>query len=202
MTTNPREQNLNSQVAKAIAASMREDHKEFHLRNRGILFSAKEIQYSPTPGKEGSGTILMVLEDHALHGNIDGGHTLRLILKAQEEGASLPEQFVEFEVITGMSSATAIAEARNTSVALDMKTLEEMKGSYEVLKEVFGDVEIHGDRFFDRVELKMNQMLDEKNSIDVRNLISILLMFNKSLFSTEDDLSLMDSHPIQMYGGK
>ena len=202
MSTNPREQNLGSQVAKAIAASMREDHKEFHLRNRGVLFSAKDLRYIPTEGETGAGTIQMTMDDHIIHGNIDGGHTLRLILKAQEEGATLPEQYVEFEVITGLTSAAAIAEARNTSVALDMKTMEEMKGSYDVLKEVFSGVEIHGDRFFDRVELKMNQMLEEKNSIDVRTLISILLMFNLKLFSNQDNLSLMDSHPIQMYGGK
>lgn len=200
MSTNPREQNLGSQVAKTIAASMREDHRQFHLRNRGILLSAKSANFVPRSDDEG--TVQIFFEDHGLHGNIDGGHTLRLILKALEDGVELPEQYVEFEVITGLETAADVAEARNTSVALDIRTMEEMKGSYDVLKEVFGDVEIHGDRFFDRVELKMNQQLEEKNAIDIRSLISILLMFNHDLFSTKDDLSLLESHPIQMYGGK
>lgn len=204
MTTNPRDQDLNSNVAKAIAASMREDHRQFHLRNRGILFSAKELYFMPDKAsKMGTcGTVDIVFDEHGLHGNIDGGHTLRLILQAQKEAIDLPEQFVEFEVITGLKAVTELAEARNTSVALDVRTMESMKGSYDVLKEVFGNVEIGGDRFFDRVELRMNQMLEEKNSIDVRNLISILLMFNTHLFPNEDNLHLINSHPLQMYGGK
>lgn len=201
MSTNPREQNLGSQVAKAIAASMREGHGQFHLRNRGILLSANDVSFD---GADGAGTVNISFEKHGLHGNIDGGHTLRLILQAQEDGAVLPEQYVEFEVITGLESVTELAEARNTSVALDIRTMEEMKGSYDVLKEVFSGVEISGDRFFDRVELKMNQMLEEKNSIDVRNLISILLMFNQDLFPNDDESAAVSTtvHPIQMYGGK
>ena len=37
MATNPREQNLRSPVSKAIAASIRDDTKDFHLKNRGVL---------------------------------------------------------------------------------------------------------------------------------------------------------------------
>lgn len=195
MKPNPREQNLESPVATAIAASMRQDHKEFHLRNRGILLSAKSISYD-----DKSGAVTLVMEDPILHGNIDGGHTLRLILAAEKP---LPEQYVEFEVITGLTSVVDTAEARNTSVALDIRSMEEMKGSYDLLKHVLGDASIDGNYFFNRVELKMNQQREVSNAIDIRTLISILLMFNQDLYPCKvAPCSLFHSHPKEMYGGR
>lgn len=194
MAPNPREQNLNSPVAQTIAASMREDHHEFHLRNRGILLSAKSVSFN-----EETGEVSIEMDDPTLHGNIDGGHTMRLILAAKEP---LPEQYVEFEVVVGLTSAIDIAEARNTSVALDVRSMEEMKGSYEVLKKVPGDATIGGDRFFERVEFRMNQQLEEKNAIDIRTIISILLMFNQDLFPCDTTDNLNKYLPNQMYGGR
>ena len=209
MKTNPREQNLKSDVANAIAASVRIDHREFHLRNRGILLSAEQVKFSPLQDDPRSGWVTLGMTDAAIHGDIDGGHTLRIILSAQDAlGGLMPEQYVEFEVITGLKTAVDVAEARNTSVALDVKTLEEMKGSYAVLQEVFEDFQVDGNPFFDRVELRMNQQNDTDNAIDIRMLISILLMFNQDLYPVQDnDDSLVAASssrqvPMQMYGGK
>ena len=192
MAPNPREQNLESSVAKTIAASMQEDHKEFHLRNRGILLSAQSVSFDPD-----SGEVSIEMTDPALHGNIDGGHTLRIILSKKTP----VEQYVEFEVITGLTTAIDVAEARNTSVGLDLRSMEEMKGSYEVFKKTLGDATIGGDRFFERVEFRMNQQMEERNAIDIRTIISILLMFNQDLFPNQRGLSL-SGNPIQMYGGR
>lgn len=204
MSTNPREQNLESKVATAIAISLLQDSQDFHLKNRGCLFSAEKVSFAPVDDA-GNGFVKMSFSSPALHGNIDGGHTLRLILAAVATG-DVPEQYVEFEVIVGVRDILDIAEARNTSVALDMRTLEGMKGSYDVLREILGDLQLPGgDRFFNRVEMKMNEQLEEKNAIDIRQLISILLMFNKELYPTagKDGKPLsMVEHPVQMYGGK
>ena len=202
MATNPREQNLRSPVSKAIAASIRDDTKDFHLKNRGVLLSAQSAEFTQEPAAApGEGIVTLTFTRPELHGNVDGGHTLRLILAAQDEG-QMPEQYVEFEVMVGLKDLLPIAEARNTSVALDMRTMEEMKGSFDVLKSILADVEIQGDRFFDRVELKMNQQLEERNHIDIRMLISVLLMFNQELFPLPKVASLDENPPIQMYGGK
>jgi len=201
MGTNPREQDLTSTVAKAISMSIHQDSKDFHLKNRGILLSAKTADFVPSEQDASFGTVSLVFENPALHGNVDGGHTLRLILASHGE-ENLPEQYVEFEVLVGINDLMPIAEARNTSVALDMRTMEEMKGSFDVLKSILSDVEIHGDRFFDRVELKMNQQLEEHNHIDIRMLISIILMFNQELFPTPQDLAVDEHPPVQMYGNK
>ena len=77
-----------------------------------------------------------------------------------------------------------------------------MKGSFNVLKSIFSDVEIQGDRFFNRVELKMNQQLEEQNHIDIRMLISVLMMFNQELFSVPQNPAEKDNSPVQMYGNK
>lgn len=200
MSTNPREQNLNSTVAKAIAASIRQDTQDFHLKNRGILLSAATSSFTPTKAGSKNGQVELTFDKESLHGNVDGGHTLRLILAAQAE-KDLPEQYVEFEVLVGLKDILPIAEARNTSVALDMRTMEEMKGSFDVLKDILGNVEIQGDRFFDRVELKMNQQLEEANHIDIRTLISIILMFNQELYPLPEDGKLgMRELPVQMNG--
>lgn len=200
MSTNPREQNLKSPVAQAIAASIQGGKKDFHLKNRGILLSAKAAVFTPSEKEGADGKVTLTLEEEHLHGNVDGGHTLKLILDAQSK-ADLPEQYVEFEVIIGLDDLLPVAEARNTSVALDIRTMEEMKGSFEVLKSVFGEVEIDGSQFFDRVELKMNQQLEEANHIDVRNLISIILMFNQDVYPIPSNrVPELNNVPIRMYG--
>lgn len=200
MSTNPREQNLNSMVAQAILSSIRHGSMDFHLKNRGILFSAKTAVFSPQGEGSSDGEVSLTFEQQNLHGNVDGGHTLRLILASQRE-SGLPEQYVEFEVILGLDDLIPIAEARNTSVALDVRTMEEMKGNFDILKAVFGDMEVCGDRFFDRVELKMNQQFKEANHIDIRTLISIILMFNQELYPVpHNKMPGAKDAPTQMYG--
>lgn len=74
-----------------------------------------------------SGEVSITFEQQAIHGNVDGGHTLRLILAAQSEG-NLPEQYVEFEVIVGLEELFPIAEARNTNGIVP--TLHILQGLY------------------------------------------------------------------------
>ena len=45
MNTNPREQNLSTDVSRDIETSLKGKNQSFHLWNRGILFSADKIRY-------------------------------------------------------------------------------------------------------------------------------------------------------------
>lgn len=45
MSTNPRDQKLNSTVANAITESLLSNDGQFHLKNRGIILSAKRVRY-------------------------------------------------------------------------------------------------------------------------------------------------------------
>ena len=46
MTTNPRDQKLTSNVAKAITDSLTSNDGYFHLKNRGIVVSAQKVNYN------------------------------------------------------------------------------------------------------------------------------------------------------------
>lgn len=198
MATNPREQNLKTSVSKAIRNSLEDNNKSFHLWNRGILLSAAKITFDNR-----SNLAAIYFEDPAAHGNIDGGHTLRNIIESNKEAAkhniTLPVQFVEFEVITGLQSPEDLAEARNTSVAVDTKSMEELKRTFGILKEIISDHTIDGDHYFNRIEFKQNELIGHKNIIDIREIVSILNMFNQCLY---DNKQINIPSPIQSFSGK
>ena len=60
-----------------------------------------------------------------LGGDVDkeGGY----VCVAEGSLEKMPNQYVELEVLTGLESPVDLAEARNTSVAVDLKTIEELK---------------------------------------------------------------------------
>ena len=202
METNPRDQNLNTDTAKAIARSLRNDSVPFfHLWNRGILLSADRVVFDNR-----SGNVEIYLDDPSVHGNIDGGHTLRTIIECQKDVKNsvlekMPNQYVELEVLTGLDSPVDLAEARNTSVAVDLKTMEELKKSYDVLKSILEPCYIGGDHYIERIEFHQNQMRQrkEKNPIDIREVISIINMFNQKLYPNTE---MLCGHPIQSFSGK
>lgn len=79
METNPRKQNIRSGVAKKIKTSLLEN-RDFHLLNRGLLFSAQDVTYNNYDN-----TMKLVFSDPEFHGNVDGGHTLRVILENRDD---------------------------------------------------------------------------------------------------------------------
>lgn len=199
METNPREQNLKTDVSRDIAQSLRADNRSFHLWNRGVLFSADAVTYDNK-----TKLVDIVFTDKALHGNIDGGHTLRIIAEYNKSRKNNDPpnyfcQYVEFEVITGLDSTVLIAEARNTSTQVDTTSIEELKQSFDCIKSIIMDQTIKGDNYYSRISFKQNQYHDDsdtKNIIDVREFISIINMFSQVLYPTAEN------HPIQSYTGK
>lgn len=213
MNTNPRDQNLERDTSKAIRESLLDDQTPyFHLWNRGILVSALKVTFDNRKN-----LAELFLDDEQIHGNIDGGHTLRIIIECQEKVKKqeldvMPNQCVEVEVITGLDSPEGLAEARNTSVAVDLKSIEELRKSFDVLKIVLQDCILdNGTKFLDRIEFRQNQMraakeaakrtgeTEPENWVDVREVISILNMFNQKLYPNMD---LQGAQPIQSFSGK
>lgn len=93
MSTNPRDQKLNSTVANAITESLLSNDGQFHLKNRGIILSAKRVRYDNRLQE-----VTIDFEDESCHGNIDGGHTYKILLENKDK---VLEQYVQFEVMTG-----------------------------------------------------------------------------------------------------
>ena len=189
MATNPRDQKLNSNVANAITESLLSNDGYFHLKNRGIVISAKSVVYN---NKEN--TVTICFEDDLCHGNIDGGHTYKII--CEHKGDKL-EQFVQFEVMTGVEDIIeSLAEARNTSVQVDEKSMAELAQKFDPIKEA-----LEGMPFFKRIAFKQNQITKDDETgkklkmIDAREIVAIVNMFNTNQYDKTH-------HPIQAYSSK
>lgn len=192
--TNPRDQKMTTDVAKTIISSL-EENDDFHELNRGILFSVESVQFDT---RDEMLTVEMTNND--IHGNIDGGHTLRAIFDAQSKETVLDNRYVFAEFFVGLNTPVELAAARNTSVQVDLKSQEELRRSFDSLKGILKPYP-----FENRIAYHMNQHCDEKDfqSIDVREIITILNMFNQSLYPIVGQQGLSgDSQPIQSYTGK
>lgn len=189
MATNPRDQNLNSGVAQAVKESLESNDGYFHLKNRGIVLSAKSCTYN-NKTKE----VTINFTDDTLHGNIDGGHTYKIVCEHRNSDL---DQYVQFEVMTGVEDIIErLAEARNTSIQVDRKSMAELQKHFDPIKEG-----LEGMPFFERIAFKQNQQAfdDETNKklkmIDAREVVAIINMFNTEKF---DDVN----HPTKAYSSK
>ena len=188
MATNPRDQKLTSGVAQAIKESLESNDGFFHLKNRGIVLSASCTYNNKT--KE----VTINFTDDMLHGNIDGGHTYKIVCDHRNAGL---DQYVQFEVMTGVEDIIEkLAEARNTSVQVDEKSMAELQQKFDPIKEG-----LEGMPFFTRIAFKQNQQAfdDVTNKrlkmIDAREVVSIINMFNIDKFDAMN-------HPIKAYSSK
>lgn len=189
MATNPRDQKLTSGVAQAIKESLESNDGFFHLKNRGIVLSAKSCTYN-NKTKE----VTINFTDDMLHGNIDGGHTYKIVCDHRNSGL---DQYVQFEVMTGVEDIIEkLAEARNTSVQVDEKSMAELQQKFDPIKEG-----LEGMPFFTRIAFKQNQQAfdDVTNKrlkmINAREVVSIINMFNIDKFDAMN-------HPIKAYSSK
>ena len=184
MATNPRDQKLTSGVAQAIKESLESNDGFFHLKNRGIVLSAKSCTYN-NKTKE----VTINFTD-----DMDGGHTYKIVCDHRNSGL---DQYVQFEVMTGVEDIIEkLAEARNTSVQVDEKSMAELQQKFDPIKEG-----LEGMPFFTRIAFKQNQQAfdDVTNKrlkmIDAREVVSIINMFNIDKFDAMN-------HPIKAYSSK
>lgn len=189
MATNPRDQKLTSSVATAITESLLSNDGLFHLKNRGIILSAKKVRYDNRLQE-----VTIEFDDESCHGNIDGGHTYKILLENKDK---VLDQFVQFEVMTGVESMIAdLAEARNTSVAVDAKSMAELREKFDPIKE-----SLEGMPFYERISFKQNQITRDVDTnkalkmIDARDIVSIICMFNIEKYSSSE-------HPTRAYSAK
>lgn len=163
METNPRKQNIRGGVAKKIKTSLSES-RDFHLLNRGILLSAYDVTYNNYDNK-----MKLVFTDPEVHGNVDGGHTLRVILENRDELED-GVQYVKLEILTGVEGIFEdLAAARNTSTQVQDKSIANLRDYFDLIKEV-----ISTEEFEDRVYFMEN----DDGDIDVGDILAILNLFN------------------------
>jgi len=186
MDTNPREQKLTTSVAKQIRNSLSEEaERDFYLLNRGILLSVKDVKYTNATSE-----LCLTFEDGSVHGNIDGGHTYKII-KELKNKTTPGMQFVKLEMLTGVEDVfSKLAAARNTSVQVDSSSIAELEDRFELVKRVLQDEPL----IIDRLSIKQN----EAGDVDITEILAILNLFNLSEYPNDQAEGL----PIQSYSGK
>ena len=181
---NPREVNRRTSVYRAINQTLTQEPARFHERNRGITIVADELTYD-----EKRKEALLHLQDHKLHGVVDGAHTLDAILEAQKQP---PENgwpayvFVKAFVGVDADQIAEIAGGLNTSQQVDLKSLENLREHFAELQRV-----LRGERYADAIAYKMN----EEKSVDVREILYYLAVFDCSLYDEK-------KHPVALFGRK
>lgn len=186
MDTNPRKQSLKTDVAKEVIKSLTEhqDHRNFYLLNRGLLLSVKNCTYDNSTGET-----ILTFEDPLVHGNVDGGHTYEII-KAYRDRLDFGEQFVKIEVLTGVEDFfEELAKARNYSVKVKEKSMEELCGHFDIIKEA-----LKKEKYINDISYKENEI----KRIDILDIVAIFNMFNIDAYPTNQ----FNVFPIKAYNGK
>ena len=196
MGTNPRDQKLSTNIAKGIQESLISNDGNFHLKNRGMVMSAASVRFDNKTDK-----LTMTFDNEEEHGNIDGGHTYKIIQSSiynedfdSELGNKVEhiDQYVFLEIMVDVEDMIEdLAEARNKSAQVDDKSLAELQNKFDPIKDAIG-----GMPFFNRIAFKQNQQLAPGvKMIDAREVVAILSMFDLQKYSFKD-------HPKQAYSSK
>ena len=123
----------------------------------------------------------------------------------QSERKAMYREYAEQLVRSGhayyaFDTPVELAAARNTSVQVDLKSQEELRKSFDSLKEILRPFP-----FEQRIAYHMNQYCNDRDIqvIDVREIITILNMFNQNLYPIMGPQGISgDSQPVQSYTGK
>lgn len=186
--TNPREVKLTTRVAKDIASTFHED-ENFHVLNRGIFMSAKQVSHDDQTGEI---TINFGSEAESEdYGIVDGGHTYAVIQKETERLDEEKTRYVSLEIFTGIGEEVSIASfagARNNSVQVDQKSLAELEKKFDFIKRI-----LSGKNYADKIAYVQNQ-----EGIDVRELLALLTAFDIINYPLNDTAK----QPVIAYSGK
>jgi hypothetical protein len=178
---NPREVNTKTAVYKAISGTLAQNPDRFHERNRGITIVAESLAYDDKKQE-----VVLKLSDKSLHGVVDGAHTLRAVLDAEEKQAANAAVFIKCVIGVDPTEIAEMAGGLNTSQQVDLKSLENLRDHFELLKRTLKDMPYAG-----KIAYKMNEDLP----VDVREVLYYLAVFDCSVYNDK-------SHPVALFGRK
>lgn len=194
MSTNPREQNLKSKISQQIIRSLTEESTSFHDLNRGIVFSVKSIKWNNE-----NEIAEVVFEDDRIHGNIDGGHTLKCILELKKDNRINDNKYVFVEFFENLKDVSYFANTRNTFQPIDDYSIANLSNKFKIFDELLGN-----QNFYKRVVKKQNEKYSDENekSIKIIDVLSILNLFNPLMYSNTFNSENDNEHPINSYNSK
>lgn len=168
---NPREQNLKSKPAKAMKSTLNGDSRDiFHFLNRGISISAADCNVINVKDKK---KVTILLSNKNEHGVFDGAHSMKVLMTALNNNEILGLKHVMLEIFTGVEDILFdLARSRNTSTQVKEKSLANLEGKFDFIKEALKD-----ECFFDNISWVEN----DEGDISINFIIQILTAFNKNL---------------------
>lgn len=156
----------------------------FHLKNRGITIIAREVHKIEEDEYQ-------IYFDRG-HGVIDGSHTYRLILEAQQDRqVDLPkQQFVKIEILTKVPNewVTEVSEGLNTSIQGQADSLEHLGEAVQWIKD-----ELSAEKYFKSIAWTES----ERGDYDVRDILAMLTCFNTVSYPNSGA-----NHPVVAYDNK
>lgn len=210
MKKNPREQNIKSTPSRRIAQSLQnselaEDQRPynhaFYLMNRGIVLVAHKVSILKNVTFENENTInpevLEIVMDKENEGNIDGGHTYKIIKNTVMDYRKNEESidaFVRMEITVNFTDVSRLAEARNTSAQVLARSIVNLQGGFDILKDLLSNLP-----FEKRIMYKQFEKMDDGlKMLPVENIIRLLDLFNLERtpkYSTKSKYSRKPSVP-------
>lgn len=186
MKTNPREQKLTTAVAKKIRRSLlaEDGANNFYLLNRGLLLSAAQVAFNNYNNE-----LTILFEDDELHGDVDGGHTYKIIKECRDQLAP-GQQYVKLEILTGIEGMFQdLADARNSSVQVKDQSIAELRNQFDIVKRALDKEPFYKEVYFEE---------NAEGSIDVGEIMQVLNMFNIDRYPVSD----LSNFPTSSYSGK
>lgn len=151
----------------------------FDLMNKGIVCLSEKVKRIDDQNYE------LTIDDG--QGIVDGGHTYKILCEAKDSPDLPDEQFVDFQVRTGVDDSliTDIARGLNTGMQVKDHSIAYLAGKYDWIEK-----ELESAPYFSRIAWKES----DDGDYDVRDLICILEALN--IFDFPNDGG---THPVQAY---
>ncbi len=186
MDPDPRVPKAHGPIITRISRSLESNDGRFHLLNRGVTISAREVEFD---SRRNSLKLNIPDSETEVYGIIDGGHTYRAITDVveslkppkssgspsdEDEGSPVLEnQYVHLEVLVNIENDLAdIAEARNFSVSLKAWTLAGYRDKFEWFLDALGP------DFRKYIKVSEN----DQEPIGILDLIQVMCAVNPTLF--------------------
>jgi hypothetical protein len=178
---NPREQKTDYSIYKKVRQSLDNGNQPFfHLKNKGVTILAHKVEYS-----EDKRVATVYFQPG--EGIADGGHTYEIVLESKKENACPENQYVKFEIITGVSQniRADIAGGLNTAVQVQEASLLNLDGKFDWVEK-----ELKDSGYLDKISFKQN----ENKEFDIREVVALMNIFRVEEYK--------DSHPKEAYTSK
>ena len=181
---------LKGTVVNGMLETLGNEPEMFALKNQGIFVTAEEVEFDKKTG--GQGIVRIQLTDLKKHGVVNGGHTTQVIMQARNNSESFPkleEAFVRLHIyVSGDVDSgfiASIAEGLNTSLQVNDPSLENLKGTFNKIKD-----SLRGKKG----EEQIAYFQGDSGEIEITQVLAYLAMFNLNVFSDRT------THPNKLFG--